>query len=81
MNESESKKAIKWYYRPVMVIVAILVLGPLALPIVWMSPALKRWHKAALSVVTLVLTLWLIKATIDIYRSVSNQMRDMQALF
>lgn len=81
MNESESTKTIKWYYRPVMIIVAILVLGPLALPIVWMSPALKRRHKIALSIVTLALTAWLVRATVDIYQSVSKQMRDMQALF
>jgi len=81
MNEGEPKKTIKWYYRPAMVIVAILVLGPFALPIVWMSPALKRWQKAVLFIVTLAITAWLIKATADIFQSVSKQMRDMQALF
>ena len=81
MNQGETDKAIKWYYRPAMVIVAILALGPLALPIVWMSPALKMWHKVALTIVTLALVIWLVKATADIYKSVSQQMREMQALF
>lgn len=81
MSESEPKKTIKWYYRPAMVVVAILMLGPLALPIVFMSPALKRWHKIALSIVTLALTIWFAKAIGDIYRDLSKQMKDMQALF
>lgn len=81
MNENESAKPIKWYYRPVMVIVAILALGPFALPLVWMSPALKKWHKIVLFALTLALTAWLVKAMADIYQVVSKQMSDMQALF
>lgn len=81
MSANGSNKEVKWYYRPVTVIVAILAFGPLALPIVWMSPALKKWHKVVLTVLIMALTVWMVRATADIYSNISKQMRDMQALF
>ena len=77
MSEAD-KIAIKWYHKPVWVIVAILTAGPFALPLVWFSPALKRWVKILLTIATVLVTVWLIKATVDIYRLIIKEMAELQ---
>ena len=78
MNETD-KKAIKWYYKPVWVVVAILAAGPFALPLVWLSPALKKWQKVLLTIATVLITLWLVKATIDISKVLLKEMAELQS--
>ena len=78
MNDA-NKKTVKWYHKPVWVIVAILAAGPFALPLVWLSPELKKWVKVLLTIATVLITVWLVKATIDIYRIIIKEMSDLQA--
>jgi uncharacterized membrane protein YhaH (DUF805 family) len=69
---------IKWYLKPVAVIVAILALGPLALPLVWLSPAFKRWHKVVMTILIILVTAWLVKGSMDLYKVFSQEMKDLQ---
>ena len=46
----------KWYYATGTVVIALLCLGPLALPLVWRNPRYKPVTKAIITVVVLVLT-------------------------
>ena len=78
MNKEKIEGAVKWYYKPVWVVVAILAAGPFALPLVWFSPALKRWHKVAITIAMVAVTLWLVKATVDIYRLLLKEMTELQ---
>ena len=73
-------KDIKWYHKPASIVVAILVAGPLALPLVWISPALKRWHKAVITCVIIAITAWLVKASADLYSTILKELKDLQAL-
>ena len=70
--------AMKWYHKPVWIVVAILALGPFAIPLVWFSPALKRWHKVLITIALIIVTIWLVKATVNIYQSLLKQMADLQ---
>ena len=79
MNENNNK-CVKWYYKPVWVIVAILAAGPFALPLVWFSPKLGKWLKILLTIAVILITLWLVKATIDIFHIMVKQMADLQGL-
>lgn len=74
------KPALKWYLHPAVIIIALLVAGPFAIPLVWMSPALKRWHKIAATVLISLLTVWIIMASIDLFRLLLKEMRDLQAV-
>ena len=80
MSETD-KNTIKWYYKPTWIVVAILTAGPFALPLVWLSPALKRWLKVLLTIVTVIITVWLVKATIDIYKIILKEMTELQGMF
>ena len=72
------KERVKWYLRPVTIFIAIIAIGPLAIPLVWISPALKKWHKIALTAVIAFLTLWMVKASIDLYRILSKEIENLK---
>lgn len=66
-DQQQRTPKVKWYLRPVMVIIAILSVGPFAVPLIWISPAFRRWHKILLTLITGILTVLLVKATADLY--------------
>jgi len=70
--------AVRWYLKPVPIIIAILIVGPLALPLVWLSPALKNWHKVAISILVILFTVWFVTASAKIYESLAGQIRELQ---
>jgi hypothetical protein len=57
----------KWYYKPVTVVIAILCAGPLALPLVWRSPAFTKRLKIIITILLAILTIVLIKSSIGLY--------------
>lgn len=77
MSDNDKAQA-KWYFKPVAVIAAILAVGPLALPLVWMSPCFKKWVKAAITAAVILLTIWLFRASVDLYEKLSSQIQDLQ---
>jgi len=62
-NKAENKETIKWYYKPLGILIAILCVGPLAIPLVMLSPAFTKKQKIMIIVATIVFTLALIKIT------------------
>lgn len=76
--EQPVKQKMAWYHKPVTVVIAILAFGPLALPLVWASPAFKTWAKIVLTIFLIAFTIWIGKISIDIYRSLMKQMQDLQ---
>jgi len=61
---TEPSAEITWYHRPVVIVLlAVFVLGPLALPLVWRTPAwgpLGRWIATLLILAYTVLLGWLV---------------------
>jgi predicted nucleic acid-binding Zn ribbon protein len=57
----ETKPKVKWYFRTSAVVIAILCVGPFALPLVWLNPAYSRTQKLLISAVVLILTYVLFK--------------------
>jgi len=69
---------IKWFFRPGGIILAVLCVGPLALPLVWLSPALRKKDKAIITILLVVLTIWLAKASIRLYGLLLKELEDLQ---
>ena len=46
----------KWYYSTTTVVIALLCLGPLALPLVWVNPRYKPVTKALITLIVLAAT-------------------------
>jgi len=75
VRSREPPAPIKWYYRPVWVLVLLfLVLGPLALPFLWRSPRFSRPLKVVLTVLALAYTGIFIDETIRLFRAVTSEM-------
>ena len=72
------KSACRWYFRPVSIIVAIFAIGPFAIPLVWMSPALRRWHKIAATLFIALLTIWAVNFSVDLLKIALKEMQGLQ---
>ncbi len=82
MNNPEIRKQseIKWHMRPVVVIMAILFVGPLALPLVWLSPAFKKSHKIVITIIITFLTVWIAVASARLCSILLQRTRELQEL-
>ena len=49
----------KWYFKTSTFVVALLCVGPLALPLLWFNPRIRRTSKIVITVIVLVLTYFL----------------------
>lgn len=51
-----SKSESKWYFSTSAIVIGLLILGPLALPVVWLNPRYKIITKAVITVIVIGLT-------------------------
>jgi hypothetical protein len=63
----------KWYFATGNVVIALLCLGPLALPLVWFNPRYKPATKAVVTVVVLAATVFCIYRALAIYHQLLEQ--------
>ena len=63
----------KWYFNTSAVVVAILCLGPLALPLVWFNPRYKTTIKVAATVIVIGATVLFTYLTINTYIQLTKQ--------
>ena len=64
----------KWYFATPTVVVALLCLGPLALPLVWLNPQYKPLTRAIVTVIVLVVTVLCMYLMIWSYERVFQQL-------
>ena len=57
--EKPSRAQTKWYFATPTVVIAVLCLGPLALPLVWLNPRYKTTTKVVVIVLIIALTVLL----------------------
>ncbi len=65
----------KWYHSTITVIIAVLVLGPFALPLVWRNPRYRLVTKLAVTVGIITLTVTLCYIMGEMYKNVLDQLR------
>ncbi len=63
----------KWYFRTGSVVVAVLFIGPFALPLVWFNPRYKLATRVAVTVVVLGLTILLLLLMVGLYSQLVKQ--------
>ena len=79
VHTAEPPVAIKWYYRPVWVLVlCFVVLGPLGLPYLWRSPRFSRGAKIFLSGCVIVYTGLIVVETVRLVQEVRDEMKALQ---
>jgi len=65
----------KWYYSTPNVVIALVCLGPLALPLVWLNPRYKPATKAIITAIVLVVTVLSIHLMAAAYHRVLDQIQ------
>jgi hypothetical protein len=66
-------KPSKWYHSNSTLLMALLCLGPLALPLLWANPRFGRITKLVISVAVIVLTVVLCQYLMTTYRNLMDQ--------
>jgi len=67
----------KWYLATGTVVLALLCIGPMALPLVWMNPRFKILTKAIVTVIVVVGTILLIYLSVNIYQRMLDQITSL----
>jgi len=73
-SENRTKK---WYFATTSVVVALMCLGPLALPLVWLNPRYKPATKAIITVIVLVVTALGIYLMTYAYQQLLGQLHEL----
>jgi hypothetical protein len=68
----------KWYFSLWVLVIAILLLGPLAIPLVWLNPRLGRVLKIAIIALIVVMFAWFIYLSAEIVKAVLVEVADLQ---
>jgi hypothetical protein len=76
LSESDKPK-IKWYFSTSAVVIALLVLGPLALPMVWLNPRYKTITKVVVTMIVIALTILFSYLVAYIYNNLMEQMESL----
>jgi len=75
--EKPGKSETKWYFSTSTVVIALLVLGPLALPLVWLNPRYKRTTKLVVTGLVIAVTIVLCYLVAYIYNSLREQIKSL----
>lgn len=60
MEKQSTDTKLKWYFKTSVLVIALLSIGPLALPLLWFNPHLHRRNKIVITIIVLVLTYFLV---------------------
>jgi len=72
LNKAGESKT-KWYFATSVVVIALLCIGPFALPLVWLNPRYKAITKAVVTIIVVVFTILLYYLTIGMYSRLTEQ--------
>jgi hypothetical protein len=67
----------KWYYTTSTVVIAILCLGPLGLPLVWMNPRYKTASKLVVSLIVIGVSILFGYLTVNTYFKLIEQIESL----
>ena len=79
MNPAEKEK-LPWYFKNTAVVIAVLSVGPLALPLIWLHPKMTASRKVLWSVVILILSYLLYVATMDAMSKFEETYRQLKTM-
>ena len=78
--DQQKKPSDSKYLSVQAVIFGLVLLGPLALPLLWLSPKFSLKWKILTTAFTVLLTFWLFKNTAFILQTLLSQMKDLKEI-
>jgi len=79
VGESPKKDSDKWYYKKTTVIMGLFIVGPLALPLIWINPAFSKRNKILITLIIIAVSIWLMKSTADLYRILTEHYKELES--
>jgi uncharacterized protein YacL len=73
-REISKPRPKKWYFNTGTVVLALLCLGPMALPLVWINPRYKILTRAIVTVIVVVVTILLMYLAVAVYQQMIDQL-------
>jgi hypothetical protein len=73
-REVRKPRPKKWYFATGTVVLALLCLGPIALPLVWMNPRYKISTRAIVTIIVLGATILFLYLTVYAYQHLLDQL-------
>lgn len=74
---SVRKSSAKWYQSTTTIVLALLMLGPLALPLVWVNPRYSIIVKVVVTIIVIILTVLLCYAMVAMYSHLIKQIESL----
>jgi len=68
---------LKWYQTTSSIVIALLFIGPFALPMVWMHPKYKLVTKIVITVIVLLVTIWLSMLFVKVCREAMSLFKEL----
>ena len=73
-REIRKPRPKKWYFATGTIVLALLCLGPMALPLVWLNPRFKILTKAIVTAIVMGVTILCIYLTVYAYQNLIDQL-------
>jgi hypothetical protein len=77
---SAAGEKLPWYFRKSFIVIAVLSIGPLALPLIWWHPQTTRAWKIGLTIAVLILTWVLYVSTMESIRTLKEYYKLLEGL-
>jgi len=73
-RQTQKPRPKKWYFSTGTVVLALLCLGPVALPLVWINPRYKILTRAIVTVIVIVVTILCMYLAVNVYQRMLDQL-------
>lgn len=78
-EEPKSARSVAWYFETKFIMVMLFIFGPLALPLVWLSPKFSIAWKIGTTILAVVIAILLGKVTAMMFSFLNERLKDIQA--
>lgn len=67
----------KWYYSTSILIIALLTMGPFALPLLWINPKYQMITRIIITIIVIVITIWSFHVMRHTYQQLIKQINSL----
>ena len=71
-DKKPEKAAVKWFFANNFIVLALLCVGPFALPLVWLNPRYSKKTKIITSIIVILLTIYLVAEFMSAWKLVDK---------
>jgi hypothetical protein len=68
----------KWYFSLWVLVIAVFLLGPMAIPLVWMNPRLSKGVKIAVIIFIMIMFVWFLYLSAEIVKAVIKEVAELE---